>query len=92
MALPENRFQCVTILLRMPQSPQTPPPPPSPPPSSPPKAPCPKQFSAIVLKYTLHEGIELDDDCFASNEGDECDTDISDNDSGSGHSDDEVYT
>ena len=92
MALPESRFQCVTISLRMPRSPQTPPPSPSPPSSSPPQAPCPKRFSALALKYTLHEGRELDDDCFASNEGDESDTDTSDNDSGSGYSDDEVYT
>ena len=40
----------------------------------------------------MNGGIELGGDCFVGNEGDESDTDTSDNDSGSGHSDDEVYT
>ena len=36
----------------------------------PPQASCPQLFSALVAKYTLQDGIESDDDCFASNEGD----------------------
>ena len=33
----------------------------------PPQASHPQQFSALVAKYTLHDGTELDDDCFADN-------------------------
>ena len=44
---------------------ETPPPPPPPPP---PQALRPQQFSALVAKYTLQDGIESDDDCFAGNE------------------------
>ena len=58
----------------------------------PPQASQPQQFSALVAKYTLHDGTELDDDCFADNKRDESDTDTSDNESESGDSDDDVYT
>ena len=70
---------------------ETPPPPP-PPPSPLPQASRPQRFSELATKYRLQDGIELDDDCFAGNKGDEPDTSTSDNDSDSGHSDDEVYT
>ena len=39
----------------------------------------------------MQDGIELDADCFAGNEGHEYDTDISDNHSDSGDIDDEMY-
>ena len=61
-------------------------------PLTPPPQPLwPQQFSGLVAKYTLQDGIEQDDDCFASNKRGEYDTDTSDNDSDSGDSDDEVY-
>ena len=50
------------------------------------------RFSALAAQYTLQDGIESDDDCFAGNEGDESDKDTSDIDSDSGDSDNEVYT
>ena len=72
---------------------------PSPPsqPSPPPQASCPQRFSALLARYTLYiatlqDGIESDDDSFAGNEGDESDTNTSDNDCGSGSSDEKVYT
>ena len=40
----------------------------------------------------LQDGIESDDNCLQSNEGNESDTNIFVNDSDSGDSDDEVYT
>ena len=64
----------------------------TPPPSPPLQASRPQRFSALVAKYTLPNGVETDDDCFAGNEGDESITNTSDNDSDSGDSDDEVYT
>ena len=63
---------------------ETPPPPPLPQASRPPR------FSALVAKNTWQDGIELNEDCFAGNEKDECDTDISDNDRDSGDSNDEA--
>ena len=41
--------------------------------------------------YTLQDGIESDDDCFAGNKGGESDADTSDNDSDIGDIDDKVY-
>ena len=64
----------------------------TPPSSPPPQASLPQQFSALVAKYALENERELDDGCFAGNEGDENDTDTSDNDSDSGNSDDEMQT
>ena len=49
-----------------------------------------KQFSALLAKYMLQDGIESDDDCFAGKKGDE--SNASGNGSTSGDSDDEVYT
>ena len=49
-------------------------------------------FSAPAAKYVLPKGIELDDDCLASNQVNESDTDTFDNNSDSGDSDDEVCT
>ena len=43
-------------------------------------------------RYTLQDGIESDDDSFTGNEGDESDTNTSDNDCDSGSSDEKVYT
>ena len=40
----------------------------------------------------LRDSIESDDNCFVGNEGNELDTDTSDNNSDSGDSDDEVNT
>ena len=45
-----------------------------------------------MQKNILRDGIESDDDCFASNGRDESDTNTSDNESDSGDSDDEKYT
>ena len=59
------------------------------PPPLPTQASHPQRFSVLVAKYALQNGIELDDDCFAGNEGDECDIDTFDNDSDD--SDDEVH-
>ena len=67
---------------------ETPPPPRT---SPPPQASRPQQFSALVTKCTLQDSIESDVGCFASYEGDESDTDTSDNDSDIGGSNDEVY-
>ena len=61
-------------------------PPPLPPP---PEASRPQQFSAIVAKYTLQDGVESDDDCFAGNKRNKSDTD---NESDCSDSDDEVHT
>ena len=58
----------------------------------PPQALLSQCFSVLVAKYTLQDGIESDDDCFAGSKGDEADTDTSDNDNDSGDNDDEVYT
>ena len=51
-----------------------------------------QRFSALVAEYALQDGVESDDDCFSGNEGDESETDTSDNDRDSGDSDDEVCT
>ena len=53
-----------------------PPAPAAPAAAAPPQASHPQRFSALAAKYTLQDGIELDDDCFAGNEGDESDTNI----------------
>ena len=57
---------------------ETPPPPPQPPPlpAPPPQASLLQRFSALVAKYTLRDGIESDDNCFAGKEEDESDTNI----------------
>ena len=75
------------------------PPPPQTLPAPPPQVLHPQIFSALAAKYTLRDGIELDNDCFAGKEGDESntdtsdnDTDTSDNDRESGDSYGEVYT
>ena len=64
----------------------------TPPPLPPPQALRSQCFSVLVAKYMLQDGIESDDDCFAGSKWDEADTDISENDSDSGDSDDELYT
>ena len=67
-------------------------PPPPPTPSPPTQAWSLQLFSALIGEYVLQDGIESDDNCLQSNEGNESDTDIFVNDSDSGASDDEVYT
>ena len=57
-------------------------------PAPPPQSPRPHRFSALAAEYTLRYGIESDDDCCAGNEGDESDTNPSDNALGSGDGDD----
>ena len=85
MAFRESRFQCVTVSLHLRRSLQTSPLPS--PPSPPPQAWCLQRFSALAAKYTLQDGIESDDDCFAgtdqSDNRDQSDTDTSDNDTDS---------
>ena len=55
-------------------------------PAPPPQALHPQSFLALVAKYTLRDGIELDDHCLAGNKGDDSDTDTSDD------NDKEMYT
>ena len=96
VAFPESRFQYVkvvssrflTVSLCLALNHQTPPPLP---PSPPPQAWHTQQFSALVAKHTLRHCIESYGDCFTGNKGDEPDTNISENDSGIGFSDDKVY-
>ena len=49
-------------------------------------------FSALAAKYVLQNDIDLDDDCFEGNQGNESDTDTFENDGNSGDSENEVYT
>ena len=62
--------------------------PPPPPPSPTPQVSLPLQFSALVVKYTLHDDTESDE----GDEGDESDIKTSDNGCDSGDNDDQVYT
>ena len=84
MAFPESRFPCLTVSLRKVRSHQTPPPPP--------QETNRQRLAALVAKYKLHDGIGSYGDCFAGYQGDESNTDTSDNNRESGDSDDEVYT
>ena len=90
LAFPESCFQCIANSVYLPRNYQTPTSPPSP--SPPQQVSRPQRFSAFVAKHTLHDDVESDDGCFTGKEGDESNTDTSDNDSDSCNSDNEVYT